>query len=207
MNRAAKAWIVVPGLVVALVLGLGAARQTLSPWRWVAQWARSPFQLATSAAPVGPVVVERVQRLGRLETCRYQEQVVLRGDTKGWLPTWIAGDQLLLVGRGEVVAGVDLARLRPEDILAEADRVTVRLPASEVFHTRLDNRQSEVVDRRSGLFTGPDRALETRVRLEAEDRIREAAVAGGILATADANARAVLRDQLAALGFSTIRFL
>ena len=61
------------------------------------------------------------EALGRLETVRFHEQAVVRGETKGPLPTWIAGDELLLVAQGEVVAGVDLGRLRPEDVQVRGD--------------------------------------------------------------------------------------
>jgi len=157
--------------------------------------------------PSGPVVLEQVQRLQRLETCRYNGQVVVRGEKKNALPTWLAGDRLLFVGHGEVVAGVDLSLLRPEDLRAEGDRVSMRLPRTEILHTRLDNRRSEVFERQAGLFTGPDRNLESTVRVEAEDRIRQAALESGILATADANAREALRVQLSGLGFREVRFL
>lgn len=155
----------------------------------------------------GPVLLQQVQKLQRLETSRYQGQVIVEGETKGILPTWITGDRLLFVGRGEVVAGIDLARLREGDLHAEGQRVSIRLPAAEILHTRLDNRQSEVFDRRAGFFGGTDTDLETRVRVEAEDRIREAAQANGLLRTAQENAQEALRTHLAALGFREVDFL
>src|SRR5207253_2232843 len=103
-------------------------------------------------------------------------------------------------------AGVDLGKIRPEDVSTARDRVTVHLPPSEILHVALDNQQSEVFDRQTGIFTGPDRNLETRVRAEAEARLRQAALEAGILATSDANARDVLRRHLSLLGFRSIDF-
>jgi len=202
----------IPLLLAASVLGItlvgvGVARQTLSSFDWTRGLLRNPFQLSTRTGATGPVVLEQVQRLQRLETCRYNGQVIVRGDTKGMLPTWLAGDRLLFVGRGEVVAGVDLSRLKPEDVAVEQDTVAVRLPSAEILHSRLDNHGSEVFERRSGIFTGPDRTLEGRVRVEAEDRIRQAALESGVLATANTNARDTLRGHLQLLGFRNVRFM
>src|SRR3954447_6438349 len=121
-------------LAVGLFAGAAALRQALSPLDWARQALANPFGFSTRTASA-PVVLSRVQQLRRLETCRYREQVIVRGETAGVLPVWLAGDRMLFVGRGEVVAGMDLARLRPEDVRVEAARVTVRLPAAEILHT------------------------------------------------------------------------
>src|SRR5262249_52840233 len=112
-------------------LGVNAARNALTPaaaFGWLGQ----AFRMSTRVTPSGPVVVERVQGLGRLETCRFNEQVVVHGQTGGVLPVWLAGDQLVFLGRGEVVAGIDLTRLQPGDVRVGRDEVTVRLPESEL---------------------------------------------------------------------------
>jgi hypothetical protein len=132
--------------------------------------------------------------------------VIVRGDRKGFFPVWLRGDRILFVGRGEVVAGVDLARLRPEDVKVEGEAVSVRLPAPEILHSKLDNRTSEVWERQSGVFGGEDRSLETQVRVEAEDRIRQAALESGVLATAGENAEDTLKRHLRMLGFRAVRF-
>jgi len=194
------------GIFVLLGLGLSAASRvaaSLEPLRGL----RQAFRLVTRTTPSGPVVLTQIQQLNRLETSRYQGQVVVRGEHSGALPVWLAGDRLLFVGHGEVVAGIDLGRLRAEDVRAAGDRVELRLPPAEVLHTRLDNRQSEVYERRVGLFTGPDPRLEGEVRLEAEERIRAAALESGILTTARANAEGALRRQMEMLGFRQVLFL
>jgi uncharacterized protein DUF4230 len=191
------------GVVCLGILALG----TLAPLRWAGSFLKNPLALSTRVTPSGPVVLTQVQRLQRLETCRYNEQVIVRGDTKGILPTWLAGDRILFVGRGEVVAGIDLSRLRAEDVHVQDRTVALRLPPAEILHSRLDNRQSEVFERQSGLFTGPNRDLESQVRAEAEDRIQQAALDGGVLKAAETNARDLLRGHLQLLGFQEVRFL
>ena len=207
MSRKPATLLAAAGVAVLLLLGANALRQALSPLDWARAFARNPFALTTRATPTGPVVLQQIQRLQRVETCRYNGQVVVRGDTKGLLPTWLAGDRMLFVGQGEVVAGIDLSRLSTDDVQVQQGRVAVRLPEPEVFHTRLDNHASEVYERQTGLLTGPDRQLEKRVRVEAEDRIRAAALDHGVLATAETNAQELLRRQLGMLGFREVEFL
>jgi len=167
---------------------------------------RNPMALFTTTAS-GPVVLQQIQQLNRLETCRYNGEVVVRGERKGILPTWISGDRVLLVGRGEVVAGLDLSALRSQDVQVKGQELSVRLPAPQILHTRLDNRRSVVHDRTSGILSGPDRDLDGQVREEAEQRIRAAALESGILRTAETNARATLSQQLRQFGFREVRFL
>jgi hypothetical protein len=192
---------------IGSAVGVLALAATLAPaYHWATTLARNPFAAFTTTAS-GPVVLQRIQQLNRLETCRYNGEVVVKGENKGLLPTWLSGDRVLLVGRGEVVAGVDLSGLGREDVAVDGSRLTVRLPRPIILHTRLDNRSSEVHDRQSGILSGPDPALEGKVRLEAEERIRSAALESGILTTAEKNARSALTGQLQLLGFQEIRFL
>jgi hypothetical protein len=199
--------LLIAGLAVGVIaLGGIAVRTALAPVLQARQFLSNPLGFFTRT-PSGPVVLAQVQQLSRLETCRYQGEVVVQGEHGSVLPAWLHGDRMLFVGRGEVVAGVDLARLRPEDISTRGEQVAVRLPEPELFHTRLDSGTSEVYDRNVGLFGGADPQLETRVRREAETRLRDAAMQHGVLRTAATNAQQALRRQLAALGFRDVRFL
>ncbi len=192
---------------LALTGGLFVAGRELLRFNPLAALLPPALRWGSTVSPSGPVVLQSVQRLERLETSRYRGQVVVKGDTGGILPRWVAGDRLVLLGHGEVVAGLDLARLGDGDIRVAQESVEVRLPRPEILHTRLDNRESEVFSRETGIFTGPDRTLETRTRIEAEDRLRAAALESGILTTAEANGRETLRRHLTTLGFREVRFL
>lgn len=167
---------------------------------------RNPFGFATRVMPSGPTVLTQMQKLERLETYRYHGQAIVRGETSGHLPIVLAGDRILFIGHGEVVAGIDLSRMNPQDVRVDGETVTLHLPEPEIFHARLDNRQSEVHERTTGFFSRPDAALETKVRREAEDRIRQAAIEGGVLRKARENAEDVLRRQMKMLGFRDIKF-
>ena len=74
----------------------------------------------------------------------------------------------------------------------------------EVVLQRLEDAANHA--RETGLFTSPDPNLESDVRREAERQVRQAALDGGILRTAEANARTTLTTFLKGLGFETVQF-
>jgi hypothetical protein len=56
------------------------------------------------------------------------------------------------------------------------------------------------------LFSSPDPELESDVRREAERQLTQAALDGGILKTAAANAKTTLTSLLQGLGFEAVSF-
>ncbi len=194
------------GVTAVFCLGMICAGSVWRSFDGASQFLRNPFGMTTRIAPSGPTVLEQVQRLNRLESCRYNGQAIVRGDSSGALPAWLVGDQILFVAHGEVVAGVDLSKLQSDSVKVEDKRVSIQLPAAEILSTHLDNRQSEVFERRTGIFSQPEKDLETKVRAEAEEQIQQAALSQGILDTATQNARDALRSQMLQLGFQEIHF-
>jgi hypothetical protein len=63
-----------------------------------------------------------------------------------------------------------------------------------------------VYSRQTGLLVPTDPNLETQVRAEAERQLLEAAIADGILRTAQQNATSTVTSFLKGLGFETIDF-
>ncbi len=152
-----------------------------------------------------PAVVQRIQRLQRLETVVYSmEKIVTGTQDNAYLPRVLAGDRILLIVHGEVTAGIDLGRLDDSKIAITGRNIEIELPTAEVFSTRLDNEKTRVYSRETGLFTAPDPNLESEVRREAERQIRQAAIEGGILKTAAENSRATLSGLLEGLGFESV---
>jgi hypothetical protein len=152
-----------------------------------------------------PTVVRQIQQLQRLETVSYTMDKIISGEhANAYLPKFLAGDRLLLVVHGEVVAGINLAGLQPRDVLIQGQKVSIHLPAAEVFSTRIDNARTRVYSRDTGLFSSPDPNLESQVREEAERQLQEAALQDGILKTAADNARSTISGMLKGLGFHEV---
>jgi hypothetical protein len=156
-----------------------------------------------------PAVVQRIQRLNRLETVVYSIDTVVEGSKSSpVLPDLLAGDRLLLVVHGQSIAGIDLAQLKPEDVRIDnkdgAQSIHVTLPASQLFVTTLDNQHTRVYARSTGLLVPVDQNLESDTRAKAEQQLQQAALADGILDTARKNARATVTTLLYSLGFQKV---
>ena len=199
--------------VSALLLGiaLGAlgliviARQTApSFWNgWAGRFLGRNTQIDVSQ----PTVVNKIQQLQRLETVVYTMDKVVSGEKENpILPNFLAGDRLLMVVHGEVVAGVDFSSLKSGDVVVDGKKVVLRLPSAQVFSTRVDNQRTKVYSRQTGLLVSVDPNLETQVRQEAERQLQQAALLDGILKTANANARTTLTSLLQGLGFEGVEF-
>jgi len=154
-------------------------------------------------------IVTHIRDLNRLETATMRVQSVSTiTQSYKLVPNSLAGDSLTFVAVGDVIAGVDFAKLQPEDVRREPDgAVVVRLPPTEVLVTRIDNEQSHVINRNTGFFRRADPGLESRARLAAESGVRREALKQGILPLAAKNAETHLADLFHSLGFEKVRFI
>jgi hypothetical protein len=156
-----------------------------------------------------PAVVQRIQRLNRLETVVYSIDTVVEGSkSSAVLPDLLAGDRILLVVHGQSIAGIDLAQLKPEDVhIINKDggqSIRVTLPPSQLFLTSIDNQHTRVYVRSTGLLVPADPNLETDTRAKAEQQLQASALTDGILDTASKNARATITTLLYGLGFKQV---
>jgi hypothetical protein len=155
-----------------------------------------------------PVVVEKIQKLNRLETVVYSLDSVVEGaHTSPVFPDILAGDKLLLVVHGQSIAGIDLSKLKPEEVRIEVNdprSIHVNLPPSEIFVTTLDNDHTRVYARTTGLLVPVDQNLESDTRAKAQQQLQAAALSDGILDAARKNARATVATLLYSLGFQHV---
>ena len=152
-------------------------------------------------------IIHEVRSLARLETAQYSvEKVIVAGTDQGNLD-FLFGDRLLFVAHGDVIAGIDLAKMGPQDFWVDDGVLVVRLPEPEVFITALDNDKSYVFDRDTGLLTQGDINLETSARQVAEDEIERASLEDGILNQARLNAESYMTRLFRALGYPDVIYM
>lgn len=198
------------GIVLALLLGAVALGMFV-------HHARSGFAGRLAAIITGrplnivsaPDVVEKIQRLNRLETVQYSLDTIVEGnESNPILPDALAGDKLLMIVHGMTIAGVDLSKLSPDSVQitegSDGRSIRLTLPQSQVFLTTLDNDKSRVYQRDTGLFVKPDPNLESTVRQKAQAQLQQAALSDGILDAAAKNARATVTAMLEGLGFAHV---
>src|ERR1700722_2280349 len=179
---------VVVALILGLVLGVvcvaatGWAMLSRTSGRAVLSHMWSSLTGRTLTIDVSqPTVVDRIQRLQRLETVVYtMDKIVTGAKENPLLPNFLAGDRLLMLVHGEVVAGIDFSSLKPGDVTVEGRHIRLRLPAPQMFSTRIDSGKTRVYSRQTGFLMPSDPDLETQVRQEAERQLQGAAMADGI---------------------------
>lgn len=191
-------------LVLALLGVFAAARLVLHR---VEQMATRAVTSREEIADLGTLVT-RVRDLNRLETANMRvTSVSTIRQTYDLIPNALAGDELTLYSAGDVIAGVDLSLLQPNDIHREPNgTIVVHLPPPQLLVSRIDNRASHVIQRRTGVFRRADIGLEGRARQYAEQNIRNEAVHRGILPLAQKNAEARVAELLHTLGATKVRF-
>ena len=154
-------------------------------------------------------LVTQVRELNRLETATMHVMHVGRvSQTYKMVPNALAGDEITFLAEGDVIAGIDLARLTPQDVWRSPDgTINLRLPAAEVLVARVDNQKSKVLTRDTGVLRRRDVDLETRARQHAEENIRQEALNKGILTVAAQTGEKKLAGFLNSLGFEKVRFV
>jgi hypothetical protein len=157
-----------------------------------------PLWPRRTASPAA--IITEVRKLNQLVTVQFSIQRVV-GIREPKVP--VGEESILLMVQGEVLAGVDLDRLRDRDVTYAGDRnVTVALPPARLFKSFLDESQTKIWDRHITWWTpwvpyNPD--LEHKARLQAISDVRDAALKMGIIERAQKNAEVSIRELFSAL--------
>jgi hypothetical protein len=137
-------------------------------------------------------VIQQIRTLSELVTVQYViEKVVILEDVK--YIAVLGENRVLMVAHGRVKAGIDLSRLGPNDLEVSGNRVTIKLPPAQITDAYLDEQQTRVIERTTGLIRMFDKDLEQTARQQAVDDIRRAARNAGIQKDAETRARTQLR--------------
>ena len=154
-----------------------------------------------------PAILQQVQTLSQLVTVKYvMEKVeVLEMPSNNLLGQAIGSkNRVLLIAHGIVKAGMDFSRLKPEDVKISGKKISIQLPPVQITDAYLDDQQTKVVDRETGLLAPSDKDLEQTARQNAIEDIQRAARQSGILNDASERAVAQLKCLFQQLGFEEV---
>jgi hypothetical protein len=208
-------------LVILLAAIIGAIIITAYTVNTAIQTAVSPIQdvndtLSTQIAdllhptptviPDPVTIIREVQSLARLETIQFSVEKIITAEVNQGVFGPLFGDKLLFVAHGYVIAGIDLAKIETDDLWLEENALHVNLPDAEVFVVALNNDESYIYDRETGILRQSDPDLETAARQAAEDEILNAALEDGILLQAEQNAEIYLERLFNSLGYLQVVF-
>lgn len=195
MKRRLAIGLLVGALLIGLMLAFGAALLIL-------RRANAP-KFANTAT-----VVLQVQSLSELVTVKYvlEKVIVAESPKTTTLENLLPGqdDRIVLLAHGIVKAGVDLSKLKPEDIQVIGEKIRVQLPPAYVTDGYLDENATQVLDRQTGLLRAFDRKLEQQARQEAQTQIRRAARQSNIEREANERAAQQLTLFLKTLGYKEV---
>ncbi|MBX7213179.1 MAG: DUF4230 domain-containing protein [Thermoflexales bacterium] len=208
------AGIIGAGLIVAALIVSGALRsvggaiEQSNP----ARAAASAFAPSTATVIVRPPVINQVKALSDLTSASTTMSTI--AEAQQARVGNVIYERLVLLACGRVKAGIDLSKLREEDISVSTDgrSVSLRLPRAELLDVYLidDSTQpcyTRVYDRTNLILLPSSKDLEAQAREQALKAIRETALQSGVLSEADRNARSVIERVLRASGFDTVLFL
>ncbi|MCU0511502.1 MAG: DUF4230 domain-containing protein [Anaerolineae bacterium] len=141
--------------------------------------------------------VERIKQLTQLTTVRfsYASIVTSQSDMPALLQT-LYGQSLVMVAVGHIQAGINLETLTADDVRYDEDSriVTITLPPPTLLECFLNEAQSYVVERSSGVFAPDALTLDTTSRRFALQQFRAQALEEGILTQAQERAETALRE-------------
>ena len=182
------------GLFLVILFGFGLVLGLFLP--------RLTGLTGTSRAYNTATVLQQVKTLSELVTVQYvMEKIVVLEDVK-----WFGENRVLMVAHGVVKAGTDMTRVEPDDLRVSGKNIFVKLPPPQITDAYLDDKQTQIVERATGLLRVFDKDLEQTARQNAIDDIRRAARNSGILKDADERARAQLTSLCRQLGFEEVVF-
>lgn len=150
-------------------------------------------------------IISQIQLLSRFETASYTIDKVIEANTgHTGIKEFLFGDKLILIAQGTVIAGFDMSKISPSDFKGVGNEIHIKLPPAEIFGVMINNNETKVFDRDTGVLTKGDTDLEAKARQEASEMIRTAACAGGILETATQQGKKQIELMLRTAGFEKV---
>lgn len=161
-----------------------------------------------------PMLIKEIKSIGQLITYTFFDEVVADSTivTRGsafvnafnrlspvpLLPS--ADKQLVLIGRGKVLAGTDLSLLADTSVTIKNDTVTLFLPEPKIFEAIVNPSDFETFVEK-GNWTSEEVTL---VKLKARRKLEARALQQNILAKADTKAKTILQDFLGNMGYKNV---
>lgn len=177
----------------------------------------SPLRNLWKAEPVvideTPIVLKEIRSIGQLITYSMYDEVVVSSTlpTRGSgfvnsinkiLPVKLpsADKQIVLIGRGKVLAGTDLHLLDDSAVTVRKDTVTVYIPKPKIIETILNPSDFETF-KETGEWTTPE---VTTVKLQAREKIMARALQQNILDKAGIKSKEILYKLLITMGYKEV---
>ncbi len=175
---------------------------------------KSIFRAKAVTIDATPVIIKEIKSLAQLMTVTYSDEVVMSESKKGaGFPSLVttgigvvmvpAMDKLVIIGRGKVIAGVDLERLTNDDIRVVDDSISVRLPPASLLQTIINPSGFETFIEDGEWSENEIIGLKNKMQQE----IARRAIEQHVLDVAGERSKNILRTLLENLGYEKVTLI
>lgn len=182
--------------------------------RWLPSL-KNIFRAQPVAIENTPVLIKEINEMAQLCTITVFDEVVadsaaikmksavdmLLPDLSGFANLPITGKRIVIVGKGRVIAGVDLKKLNEQSITLEGDSISLALPPAEITDVIMNPSDFEIFSE-TGEWSSE---AVTAIKVKARDKMMERALDRGILSKANTRSIVLLENFLRGLGFKKVR--
>lgn len=159
-----------------------------------------------------PIIVTEINTLAQLITVTYADEVVMDDAKAGkGIPSLIttgagvmivpATDKIVMIGRGKVVAGIDLKSLRKEDVSTLGDSIHLILPPAKILQTIINPSGFEIFDEKGEW----DERAVTKLKVKIKDEITRRALQNDILKKSEDRGSNIIETFLKNTGYRKVK--
>jgi Protein of unknown function (DUF4230) len=155
-----------------------------------------------------PILVKEINNLSQLITITAYSEIVV-DSVKPFTVPILPGiavpirsfdDEIVLIGKGKVLAGVDLAKIQEKDIYLKDDSVAITLPKAEILQVITNPSDFETFTEKGSWSDTEVIAVKVKLR----DKMIAAAMKQDILPKAAAIANIMMENFLRSVGFKKV---
>lgn len=203
---------VLKDIVVVLIVAL------LAIWLFD-KWQKTPsFKELFASRPVvidqTPILIKEIKTIAQLVTVTSYDEVVVDSIVFSKAAAIVDAfrfisplpilpalqKKLVIVGKGKVLAGTNLQKLRNQDVILKGDTITVYLPRAEILDAIINPGDFETFEEKG---TWSDADVIT-VKKKAQQKMVERALQQNILIKANNRAKAIIENFLRNAGYNMV---
>jgi RNA polymerase-interacting CarD/CdnL/TRCF family regulator len=148
--------------------------------------------------------VLQLKELSELATVEYTiTKIIKASDDQTW---YKIGDRKILMScQARIKSGIDLSKLKADDITIDGDKISLVLPSATILSINIRPEDIRTEYQEVGFLRSDFTAAERNLLMsQGESQIRNNIESGGILETAESNASLFIGQFLRQLGYQKI---
>lgn len=149
--------------------------------------------------------VHRIKDIGLLSTTEYTIGKIVKLDDTEYSWTKWGSRKILIKTRAKVKAGIDLSKLKKDNIVVKGNSIEITIPPAEITTFSMDPKYTYTeMESISGLRDGFTQEEKNTFLKQGEEAIRKDLTSTGILQDAEKNAEAFLKDFFKQQGYDKV---